>query len=87
MHEYLKGRMKDENERQLTDRILSGAAVETEYEDDIVCPWCDTRYDSFDVDENYLFMDEGTHVTHCYECDHDFTYQANVSITFSTRRL
>ena len=35
--------MKDENERQLTDRILSGVVVETEYEDDIVCPWCGTR--------------------------------------------
>ncbi|HFI0607024.1 TPA: hypothetical protein ACGO4H_001713 [Streptococcus suis] len=78
--------MKDENERQLTDRILSGVVVETEYEDDIVCPWCGTRYDSFDVDENYSFVDEGEHVTHCYECDHDFTYQADVSITFSTRR-
>lgn len=78
--------MEEENAKKLTDDILSGEVLETEYEDDIVCPWCGTRYDSFDVDENSSFVDEGEHVTHCYECDHDFTYQADVSITFSTRR-
>lgn len=63
------------------DEILSQKPEYTNF-----CPCCGTRYDSFDVDENHSFMDEGEHVTHCYECDHDFTYQADVSITFSTRR-
>lgn len=79
--------MNEENEKKLMDDILSGEVVETECEDDIVCPWCGTRYDSFDVDENHLFMDEGEYTTDCVECGHDFVYQANVSITFSTKRL
>ena len=76
-----------EREKRLTDDILSGEVVETECEDDIVCPWCGTRHDSFDVDENHLFMDEDEHIEQCCECCLDFTYRANVSITFSTRRL
>lgn len=79
--------MREENERKLTDDILSGEVEETECEDDIVCPWCGTRYEPFDVDERYSFMDEGEYKTHCYECDNDFIYQADVSIAFSTRRL
>ena len=78
---------KQKHERQLTDDILSGEVVETEFEDDIVCPWCGTRHDSFDVDEDYSFMDECEYETQCHECDRDFTYIAYVSITFSTRRL
>lgn len=78
---------KEKNERQLKDDILSGEVVETECEDDIVCPWCGTRHDAFDVDENYSFMDEDKYKIQCYECDRDFTYRASVSITFSTRRL
>ncbi|HFI0465552.1 TPA: hypothetical protein ACGOY9_000986 [Streptococcus suis] len=79
--------MRDENDKKLTEDIISGEVVETECEDDIVCPWCGTRYDSFDVDEHHSFMDEGEYKMHCYECDNDFIYQAEVSITFSTRRL
>ena len=78
---------KQKHERQLTDDILSGEVVETECEDDIVCPWCGTRHDSFDVDEDYSFMDEDEHIEQCHECCLYFTYRANVSITFSTRRL
>ena len=78
---------KEKNERQLIDDIISGEVVETECEDDIVCPWCGTRHDPFDVDENYSYMDEAEYKTQCNECDRDFTYRASVSITFSTRRL
>ncbi|MFM0684330.1 hypothetical protein [Streptococcus suis] len=87
LSKYCFSCMNEEIEKKLTNDILSGEVVETECEDDIVCPWCGTRYDSFDVDENHLFMDEGEHTTDCDECGHDFTYQANVSITFSTKRL
>ncbi|MDE1692868.1 hypothetical protein PWF76_09250 [Streptococcus suis] len=87
LSQYCFSCMNEENEKKLTNDILSGEVEETECEDDIVCPWCGTRYDSFDVDENHLFMDESEHTTDCYECGHDFTYQANVSITFSTKRL
>ena len=78
---------EEKNERQLINDILSGQVVETECEDDIFCPWCGTRHDPFDVDENYSFMDEDDYKTQCHECDRDFTYRASVSITFSTRRL
>ena len=79
--------MKKEDERRLTDNILSGEVVETEGEDDIVCPWCGTRRDPFDVDENHSFMDEDDYETQCHECGREFAYRASVSITFSTRRL
>jgi hypothetical protein len=78
---------REEDERRLTDNILSGEVVETECEDDIFCPWCGTRHDPFDVDESYSCMDEDEHINQCYECGREFTYRANVSITFSTRRL
>ena len=78
---------REERYKRLTDDIISGKTIETECEDDIFCPWCGTRYDPFDVDENCLYMDEGEYEIQCYECDRDFIYKASVSITFSTRRL
>ena len=78
---------KEKYESQLIDDILSGEVVETECEDDIFCPWCGTRHEPFDVDENYSFMDESDYETQCHECCLDFTLRARVSYTFSTRRL
>ncbi|KAB5323359.1 MULTISPECIES: hypothetical protein [Bacteria] len=77
---------EEENKMEKTKK-LQGEVVETECEDDIICPYCGTRHDYFDVDENYSFMDEDEYIEKCHECCLDFTYRANVSITFSTRRL
>lgn len=78
--------MLEERKRKLTEDILSGEVESTDGEEDIVCPWCGLEYDPFEVDENYSFIDEGEYKKHCYECGHDFIYQAEVNIRFSTRR-
>lgn len=87
LSEFCFSCMKDEDERKLTEGILSGEVEGTDCEDDIVCPWCGTRYEPFDIDEDCSFMDESEYEKKCYMCDHSFVYQATVSITFETRRV
>ncbi len=70
----------------LTKNILSDYETETFCEDDIICPYCAHKHEAFDVDESGDYMDEDEYRTQCSECDRTFIYQADVSITFSTRR-
>jgi hypothetical protein len=52
---------------------------DTNYTDEITCPYCgDVQSDSWE------FPDDGVHC--CDECDNNFSYVRDVSVTYSTSK-
>ena len=84
--EYCFSCLQELNKERVTDNILSGEETETYGEDDIVCPYCGSHYEPFDVDEEGDYFDESEYDYKCCDCGHEFVYEASVSVTFSTRR-
>lgn len=73
-----------ENLREL---LRTNEETKTNYEDDIICPWCGEVHEPFSVDESFSFMDEGIYEYECCECERPFMYSAHVRVSFDTWRI
>ncbi len=76
---------KNKEKELLVREIKSGELIETEYEDEIFCPWCGWEF-FIDGDNCDLFID-GEHELVCPECDKKFIVDTFVTHAFSTKRM
>lgn len=75
---------KEKALEDIQNRILSGEADSTDYEDDVICPWCG---EALEPDCEYReFYEDGTHVMQCFSCEKEFTLSTSVSYSYSTKR-
>mgnify|MGYP002521752005 CR=1 FL=1 len=73
----------DETYRQQAAALQNDEETETEYEDDIVCPWCGYRMQ----DDDAYFVSEQSGEYDCPECGKMFHFDADIEVTYSTRRV
>lgn len=66
----------------LTQLLRENEEIETDFEDEIVCPYCGNRMQD---DEGY-FAQQGDGEYECDECGKTFNFTANIEVTYSTSR-
>lgn len=85
-NQFKNGRCFNCAEKSYYDRVAeelqSDEETETYGEDKIICPYC--GYDMED-DDGY-FTSEQSGECECPECGKTFHFEAEISVTFSTRR-
>lgn len=67
---------------ELTQLLRKNEEIETDFEDEIICPYCGNRMQD---DEGY-FAQQGEGEYECDECGKTFNFTANIEVTYSTSR-
>lgn len=56
-------------------------AIDHEYTDEIVCPYCGSEHtDSWEYEPDMNVID-------CWECGREFQYERHISIMYSTEKM
>lgn len=66
----------------LAQSLKENEEVETDNEDEIVCPYCGNRMQ----DDDGYFAQQGDGEYECDECGKTFNFTANIEVTYSTSR-
>lgn len=77
---------KEENLRDVKERILSGELGGTECEDEIICPYCG-EVNEYDIDYYNDIYTEGDKIMRCDYCEKEFNLCVNVFYSYDTSRL
>lgn len=73
---------KKERQRKLAEKLQEDEETETDFEDEVVCPYCGYRMQ----DDCGDFVSEGSGEYDCPECGKTFEFEAHIEVTYSTRR-
>jgi len=60
-------------------RVVEEDEIDCEYTDEIVCPHCGQMHS-----DSWVYSDSG--IYDCEECEKPFSYERNVSVTYSTSK-
>lgn len=71
-----------EKHRKLAEALQEDEETETDFEDEVVCPYCGFRI----KDEENDFVNWGEGDYECPECGKTFEFEAHIEVTYSTRR-
>ena len=73
---------KKEYQRKLAEALQDNEETETDFEDEVVCPYCGHRMQ----DDDGYFEREGDGEYECENCGKTFEFEVNIEVTYSTRR-
>ena len=73
---------KKEYQNKLAEALQDNEETETNFEDEVVCPYCGHRI----KDEENDFVNWGEGDYDCPECGKTFEFTTHLEITYSTRR-
>lgn len=73
---------KKERQRKLAEALQEDEETETDFEDEVVCPYCGYRMH----DDCGEFVSEGSGEYECDNCGKTFEFEAHIEVTYSTRR-
>lgn len=65
-------------------RNFQESEPDTEYTDDVICPYCGHKHESDSEDSS--FYTDGDHEFTCHHCSNEFSLTTNVTYTYSTEK-
>lgn len=74
--------IREEQHKNLSAMLQKNLQTSTDYEDEIVCPYCGYRME--DTESYYIGQGQGE--DECPECGKTFDFEVHIEVTYSTSR-
>lgn len=73
---------KEAHYDELAQSLQENEETETNFEDEVVCPYCGNRMEDYDS----FFIQQGDGECKCDECGKTFNFTTHIEVTYSTSR-